>query len=198
MSKASAVLALAAVLATAHGTSAQAPTQPASAARWQFIVNSGSVIPTGAQRDAVRRGGTTSAQLSYGRSQGLAITGSFGWTRTRDVASTAQPRLDVFSYDVGAELRAGERLRSRGFTASPFAGLGAGGRSYNYRSLSVEATHNLAGYASAGAELGVGSRLKVRLEGRDYLSGFRPLTGDGATELRNDVAVLLGLRLRVR
>lgn len=166
--------------------------------RWQLIVNSGTMVPTGAQRDAIMRGALTVAQLSYVIHPALAITASAGWTRTRDVASAGDPKLDMFTYDVGAEFRADRWLANTTLSFSPFAGAGAGGRSYDYRSRDVAATHNPAGYASAGGEIGLGGRVKVRLEARDYVTGFKPLTGPGASESRNDLSVMAGLRLKVR
>ena len=74
----------------------------------------------------------------------------------------------------------------------PFAGIGAGARSYNYRSLDVDATHNLAAYGSVGGELERG-RFSLRIEARDYVSGFKPLAGVGSTATRNDVVVLAGI-----
>ena len=70
---------------------------------------------------------------------------------------------------------------------------GAGGRSYNYRKLDVDATHNLAAYGSVGGELGI-RRVRVRLEARDYVTGFKPLAGEGAARTGNDVVVMAGLR----
>lgn len=70
----------------------------------------------------------------------------------------------------------------------------AGSRSYDYRSLNADATHNLAGYGAVGGELRRG-RSHVRLEVRDYLTGFKPLAGNGASGTRNDVVALVGLRL---
>ena len=114
----------------------------------------------------------------------------FGWARSRDVATAGDPKLDVFTYDVGAELRVPSW--KKGF--APFAGAGLGGRSYNYRKLDVDATHNVSAYASAGGELGV-RRVRVRIEARDYVSGFKPLSGEGAARTGNDVVVMAGLRL---
>jgi hypothetical protein len=82
-------------------------------------------------------------------------------------------------------------------TLSPFVGLGAGVRSYNYRSLDVDATHNVAGYGSVGGEIGVG-RVGVRVEVRDYTSGFRPLVGGGKSAIRNDVVLSAALRFNRR
>lgn len=169
--------------------------QEASAARphFEFLVHSGKLVPTGAQGDAVRQGNLTAAQLSYVVRPSIALTTTLGWTRSRDIASPGDPRLDVFTYDVGAEVRAPRLVSGARVHFSPFAGIGAGGRSYNYRSLNVDATHNFAGYASTGGELGY-RRVRLRLEVRDYVSGWKPLAGEGATDTRNDVAFMAGLR----
>jgi hypothetical protein len=57
----------------------------------------------------------------------------------------------------------------------------------------VDATNNLAGYGTVGGELGVG-RVGVRLEVRDYVTGFKPLAGIGTSATRNDVMMMLGFR----
>jgi hypothetical protein len=162
-------------------------------ARWELLVPSGALLPTGAQRDAIKRANITAVQLTYVARPMLAITSTFGWARSRDVAMSGAPRLDVFTYDLGAEIRA-PRWK-KGFT--PFAGAGAGGRSYNHRKLDVEATHNLAAYGSVGGELAI-KRVAVRVEARDYVAGFKPLNGAGASRTGNDVVVMAGLRLLSR
>jgi hypothetical protein len=172
---------------------AQAQTAPEQQARWGFLVTSGQVVPTGAQRDVVKRGNVTAAQLSYAVRPALALTATFGWARSRDVASVDEPKLDIFMYDLGTELRA-PQLGEGVVTFQPFAGVGAGARSYNYRSLAVDATHNVAGYGSAGGELGVGP-VGLRVEVRDYVTRFRPLDGAGAVNTRNDLVVMAGLRI---
>ena len=96
-----------------------------------------------------------------------------------------------------AEARAPRWISGNGVAFTPFAGAGAGGRSYNYRNLDVDATHNLAAYGSVGGELGVG-RVHVRLEARDYVAGFKPLSGGGASRTGNDVVVMAGLRFVAR
>lgn len=60
--------------------------------------------------------------------------------------------------------------------------------------LDVDATHNVAGYAAVGGEMTKG-RVRVRAEVREYLSGFRPLTGGSGAMARNDVVALVGVRL---
>jgi hypothetical protein len=135
----------------------------------------------------------SAAQMSWVLRPSLAITGTLGWARSRDVSSAGSPKLDVFAYDVGVEARPATWFADRAVSFSPFAGLGAGGRSYNYRKLDVGATNNLASYGTVGGEFGVG-RLGLRLEARDYVTGFKPLVGAGKSGSRNDVVLMVGLR----
>jgi hypothetical protein len=172
-------------------------TASAAKTRWEFLVTSGALVPTGAQRDAIKRGGLSAAQLTFVARPMFALTSTLGWARSRDVAVTDNPKLDVFTYDVGAELRAPTAVSGKAMTFSPFAGIGAGGRSYNYRSLDVDATHNLAAYGSVGGELGV-RRVRIRLEARDYVTGFKTLRGTGASRSANDVVLMAGLRFASR
>jgi hypothetical protein len=176
------------LLAIPHAATAQQDTPR----RWRLLVSSGTLIPTGAQRTVIARGGVTVAQLAWvpGR---VAVTASLGWARTRDVTTAAKPKVDALLYDIGAELRGS--YRSLGVVAAkPFAGVGVGARSYDYRAGSTAATHNLTGFVSAGGEVDL-RRVQLRLEVRDYLSGFAPLAGTGARATRNDVMLLAGLRL---
>jgi hypothetical protein len=181
-----------AALLTTNSRAAEAQTTPAHEAGWEFIVPGGLVVPTGAQRGAIKRANLTAAQLSYVVRPALAITTTFGWARSRDIVSANEPKLDVFTYDLGAEVRAPRWKEGHALAFSPFAGVGAGARTYNYRSLHVDATHNLAAYGSVGGVLSRG-RVSLRLEARDYVTGFKPLDGRGAADTRNDIVLLAGL-----
>jgi hypothetical protein len=173
--------------------SADTPSAPVRTAGWEFLVSSGSVVPTGVLRNTVARGNLTAAQLSYVVHPALALTATLGWVRSRDIATLGNPTLDVFAYDLGAELRAPKWTAGDAVSFSSFAGFGAGARSYNYRSLDVGATHDVAAYGSVGGDLGV-RRIRLRLEARDYVSGFKPLDGTGTAVTGNDVALMVGLR----
>ncbi|HYC52541.1 MAG TPA: hypothetical protein VEB19_15620 [Gemmatimonadaceae bacterium] len=175
----------------AQGTEPQ-PT-PARTSSWEFVIPSGTLIPTGAQRDAIKRGNISAVQLTYVARPAIAITSTFGWARSRDLVIVDSPKLDVFTYDVGAELRAPGWMKGKSMTFTPFAGAGAGGRSYNHRKLDTDATHQVGAYASAGGEVGY-RRIRVRLEARDYVTAFKPLAGAGDSRMGNDVVVLAGLR----
>ena len=174
-------------------TTTETQTAPPHKPGWELLVSSGVVVPTGAQRTRVAQGKLTAAQVSYVVRPALAVTASLGWARTRDIATVNDPKVDAFTYDLGAEFRAPRLIGGNAISFSPFAGVGAGGRSYNYRSLSAPATYNVAGYGSVGGELGVG-RIRLRLEARDYLAGFKPLAGEGAGHSGNDVVLMGGLR----
>jgi hypothetical protein len=177
--------------AWARSAGAQASPQPAPA--WEFRATSGALIPTGAERSVLKDAAMSAAQLSWVVSPPFAITATVGWARSRDLVSAGVPRLDVFTYDLGAEYRAPRWFADNAVTFSPFVGAGAGARSYNYRSLDVDATHNIAGYGTVGGELGIG-RVGLRLEVRDYVAGFKPLAGGGSSSTRNDVVATVGLR----
>lgn len=163
--------------------------------KWEFRVISGTLVPTGAQRDAVKRGNLNVAQFSRALRPHIAITASAGWARTRDLATAGDRKLNVFTYDLGGELRATRSLRRNAVTLRPFAGIGAGARSYDYRGANVDARHNVSGYASVGGELGLG-RVGLRIEARNYVSGFKSLDGGSATDIRNDVVVMVGLSFK--
>jgi len=180
---------------SAQGTESEAA--PRKPARWELVAPTGAILPTGSQRHAIKRGNLSAVQLAYLVRPGLAITSTLGWARSRDVATTGSPKLDVFTYDVGAELRARRWLAGKTMSVSPFAGVGAGGRSYNHRKLDVDATHNVAAYGSVGGDFGI-RRVRVRLEARDYVTGFKPLIGGGEARTGNDVVLMAGLRLVAR
>jgi hypothetical protein len=183
------------ILVSAERGVAQAPA--AAPSRWEFRVPGGAFVPTGAQRHDLKDGRLTAAQVAWVARPRLALAGTIGWARSRDLATAGAPRVEVFLADVGVEARSGERALGRGTTLRVLAGLGAGARSYNHRKPGVDATHNLAGYGSAGGEVDAG-RLALRLEARNYATGFKPLLGSGRSELRNDVVIMAALRLGTR
>jgi hypothetical protein len=77
-------------------------------------------------------------------------------------------------------------------TLSTFLGAGVGGRSYNYRGLEFDATHNAAAYGTVGGEAGLG-RVRLRLDVRDYIAGFKPLDGIGISSTHNDVVAMFAV-----
>jgi hypothetical protein len=174
---------------------AQAPDRQAGS--WELRIPSGAFIGTGSQRDQVKDANVSALQMSWLVRPRLAITGTFAWARSRDLGTGGAPRLDVFTSDVGVELRTREWFADAPVSFTSFAGLGGGARTYNYRKLDVAATNNVAGYASVGGQLNAG-RIGLRLEARDYATGFKPLVGGGRSSARNDVVVMAALSVDLR
>src|SRR5687767_3410268 len=171
-------------------------TTPSAASRFELRPFAGAYIPTGDQRDFLKDAVLVGAQGSWRAIRQLAITGTFAWAPSEDRLRAGDEKLDVYQYDVGAEARAPSWYTSGSWDFTPFVGLGVGGRTYNYRDLDdVDAKTNISGYGALGGEVGFG-RLGLRLEARDYVSRFEPLTGDGDAKARNDVTVAAGLTVR--
>lgn len=155
----------------------------------------GAFIPTGDQRDFLKDAVLVGAQASWRVVPVLALTGTFAWSPTKDRISAGNQTLDIYQYDVGAELRAPSGLNAGVAELTPFIGLGVGGRTYDYRDLSVSSKTDVDGYGALGGDLGFGP-IALRIEARDYVSQFKPLTGTGSTKTRNDIGLAGGLAYR--
>jgi hypothetical protein len=192
------VFTVALVLASLMSAAGLAHAQSSAATKpgFELLVPSGTVVPTGAQEDDVKRGNLTAVQLSYGLRPDLVLTSTVGWARTTPLGLGPEAKLDLLTYDAGVEYRLPRRSADRRINFKPFTGVGIGARTHSYRHVDVATRHNLATYASVGGELGL-SRVRVRLEVRDYLTWVTPFGTPGTTR-RNDVAVLAGLRLALR
>lgn len=153
----------------------------------------GKLLPTGDGRGMLADAPLNAVQVAWRIEPRVAFTGTFAWARGRDLSLAASPKLDLFTTDVGLEFRTAERQRGARVRYRGFAGFGAGVQVANHRALDRDATHQVAGYAAVGGQLGVG-RLGVRLEVRDYLTGLRAVLGaPGAS--RNDIVVLASVSL---
>ena len=186
-------IALAAVGLTVS-TATLSDAQTARQRSWEIRVTGGELVPTGDQRDAIEGAKLNALQVSWLLRPSFAITGTLGWARSKDVAAVDRPKLNVFTSDLGVEVRPSRWFAGNAVEFDAFAGVGAGARSYDYRNLDAKASHNLAGYAAAGGELGIG-RVGVRIEVRDYVTGFKPLIGTGQSRTRNDVVVTAAVRI---
>lgn len=188
---------LLAVAVTSLPMVAEGQSSAKSPSKWEFLVASGKMLPTGDQRDALNQGDHTSAQLAYFMHPAVAVTSNIGWTRSRNNSVATTPHLNVFMADVGSEVRIPRWMMRDGVTVSPFGGAGLGVRSYSARSVSSKARNNAAAYVSVGSEIGT-RRVRVRLEARDYVTGFKSFEGVGTRVARNDVVIMAGLRLSAR
>jgi hypothetical protein len=156
-------------------------------------------VPMGSQRDLLMDGLGVGTQASWRTSRRLAISGTFGWTQTKD-RITPQV-LDIIQYDAGVEGRL-PAWRSGGswstgdvWEITPFVGIGLGGRTHNYRDVDIAAKTVFEAYGATGAAVNIGGT-GLRFEVRDYLSRFKLPVGGRASKTRNDVALRAGLNVR--
>jgi hypothetical protein len=189
-------IALAALLFTLP-LAARAQADSAGPRRWELRITGGALLPTGDQRHQLKRASLSAIQVSWLPRPSLALTGTLGRARSRDLTVEGSPRLDAFAVDLGVEARPSHWVAGRRVSVSPFVGVGGGARSYDYRARHSDARHNLAGYASLGGELGVG-RVGLRVEARQYLGRFAPMAGTGPSDVRGDVLLMTALRFNRR
>lgn len=154
---------------------------------------SGVMLPTGGQRHQLQRGALSAVQVAWRPRPTMAINGTLGWAKSRDLATAESPRVNAFAADLGAELSPNVWAAERLVSLTPFVGFGAGARSYDYRSRRADAQHNLAAYASMGGELGV-RRVGVRIEARQYVNRFAPMAGSGDADWRSDMLLMAAVR----
>jgi hypothetical protein len=155
----------------------------------------GAYIPTGDQRDLLEDAVLAGAQLSWHALPYLGVTGTFGWSPSKDRVTPGDQTLDIYQYDVGAELRANSLWGGTIWNFTPFVGLGVGGRTYDYRDMDVDSKTNVDGYGALGGDIGFGP-VGFRIEARDYVSQFKPLIGGGDTKTRNDIGLAAGVSYR--
>jgi hypothetical protein len=155
----------------------------------------GAFIPTGDQRDFLKDAVLVGGQASWRVIPALALTGTFAWSPSKDRISAGNQTLDIYQYDVGAELRKPSGFDTGFGELTPFVGLGLGGRTYDYRDLDVSSKTNFDGYGAVGGDLGFGP-VALRIEARDYVSQFKPLTGTASNQTRNDIGLAAGLSYR--
>lgn len=164
---------------------------------WAIRFTSGALVPTGTQRNSFKDARLSAAALSWRLSSSLAITGSFSWAPSRVVDAIDRTKVDVFTSDLGLEVRMPELTPSHAISVRPFAAAGGGVRTYNYRAPGIETTNDPAGFLAVGSDVGLG-RVGVRFEVRDYVSRFTPLIGNAAAEARNDLVMSIGLSFKKR
>jgi len=174
-------------------SSAQAQATSAPGSVWEFYGSGGWLIPTGKQKESIKGADMTALIVSYVPQPGFGLTGTFGWARSHALQYPGDPKLDVFTADVGMEARSGRFQLSPAWRIAPFAAIGVGARSYNVPSSNAKPTYNPSAYVSLGSEL-AWHDLRIRFELRDHVSRFKSTTGDGKASLRNDLAILIGLR----
>ena len=157
--------------------------------------NVGVFVPTGDQKDLLDNAVLVGLQGSYDIAPSFAIVGSFGWAPSKDL-TLANEKVDLFQYDLGIEGRLPNLTRSAGISTRPYATLGAGGRTYNYRDVSdTDAQTDFLGYGALGVDLAqANGPIGLRLEARDNVTAFKGLHGELAErKARNDLQFSAGI-----
>jgi hypothetical protein len=154
----------------------------------------GVFVPTGSMRDDFKTATLLGAQVALELSSNWHVLSNVSFTHGHNRLYATSDRTNIWQYDAGVEgnlvVPMGERWLFR-----PFAGLGAGGRTYDYRG-EVDTRSCTAGYGALGSEFQTGP-VALRLEARDYLSCFEsPISGYKKT--RNDLGFAFGLAYHIR
>ena len=178
-------------LAGASSAAAQIPTTPALEVR----PVAGAFLPTGDQHDLFKNAALFGMQVAYELKPTLHLASSFVWSPGQSRFLAGNNDVNVFQYDVGAELNAIYELNPN-WQIKPFAGLGVGGRTYDYQSHALGANSCLAGYGSVGTELQYRATA-FRMEARNYTFCYDdPMLNDSRT--RNEVGLALGVAYHIR
>jgi hypothetical protein len=186
----------------------EAARRDADSPRFEVRPFVGAYLPTGDQRDLLSDVVVVGGQVGYAVTRNVSVLGSFGWAAPKDALGSVAggagrsgrgETVDLFQYDVGVEGRVPGLLGGMTWAVSPFAGVGAGGRTYRYRDLDgSDAQTNVAGYGALGLDVApTAGRLGLRVEARNYVSGFKGLRGEFADRrTRNDLTLTAGLAVR--
>ena len=154
----------------------------------------GVFLPVGAFKSDFKSATMVGAQAAVEVNRHFHGVASVGWTHGHNKLFVEDVTY-IWQYDVGAELNA-VREMGWGWYFRPFAGAGAGGRTYDYRGVAAKTTSCTAGYGSAGAEI-QRNVLAFRAEARDYLSCFEsPISTEKHT--RNDIGLTFGIAYHLR
>jgi hypothetical protein len=155
----------------------------------------GAYVPVGAMRDEFKAATMRGVQGAMELSRHLHVLAGGSWTHGHSKLLPSNDVTYVWQYDTGVEANL-VRALSGGWLWRPFAGLGVGGRTYDYRKADVATRTCTAGYGALGSELQMGT-VGLRLEGRDYLSCYKsPLTA--ARRTRSDLGLSFGVAYHLR
>ncbi len=178
---------------------ALSPLTPRVEAQKSFAIRPsvGAFVPTGDQKDLLDNAVLVGLQASYDITPSFALVGSFGWAPSKDL-TLANEKIDIFQYDLGIEGRLPDLTPSAGISTRPYATLGAGGRTYDYRDVSdADARTNFLGYGALGVDFAQATGpLGLRLEARDNVTAFKGLVDElPERKARNDLQFTAGLTI---
>ena len=156
----------------------------------------GAVIPTGELRDffldAPMFGAATAVELK----PSIHLLATFMWAPAQDKYGQPQNNVNIFQYTAGAEFGFVTPLGGS-WELRPFAGVGAGGRTYAYQDAALNDHTEFVGYGALGTEFQL-ARTALRLEVRDNLFDYSSPVPGGGSKTMNDVGVSLGVAYHLR
>ena len=157
--------------------SAQVP-QSTNSVRLEVRPFAGRYIPTGRMSDDFKSANTFGVQTAVELSSMFHVLASAGWTDgTSTIGALTNGKTAVWQYDAGVEVN-GLKSFGNNWQFRPFAGAGAGARTYSYEETGVGSKTCMNGYGAVGAELQK-SVIGFRLESRGYVNCFKqPLTNE--------------------
>ena len=155
----------------------------------------GAYIPTGQQRDLFRAHSMFGGQAALEIAPFFHVLGSFGWVPGQTKYAVADREVNIFTYDVGAEVNGLVPLYGD-WLLKPFAGIGLGARSYAYKADALADRSCAAGYGAIGTEFQL-DRLALRAEARDYVYCFKAPVIGVKSKTRYDVGLSLGLAYHI-
>jgi hypothetical protein len=156
----------------------------------------GAFVPTGGLGDVLKTDAMFGVQGAIGVRPKLHIVGTFAWIPGQTKLVVADQDVNIYQYDLGIEYTF-TRSPLWGWELRPFAGIGAGGRGYDYASDALLNSSCTAGYGALGTELQMG-RAALHVEARDYVHCFKSPIERGESSTRNDLRFAFGVAYHFR
>lgn len=156
----------------------------------------GVYVPTAELANLYGNAALFGAQLALEKRPTFHLLGTFSWVPGKSNYGMSDANVNIFQYDVGGEF-ALVRPMEPDWVFKPFLGLGAGGRTYSYKSPDLKSRTCFASYGSLGTELQL-RRVAFRFEGRDNVFCYKAPIGETRSWIRNDLGFSLGLAYHFR
>lgn len=184
------VLALALLALASTATAQVSPTR-----YLEIRPNGGAIIPAGSQADVFKSAAILGVQAAWEVQEQFHFVGSFSWSPGTGKFVAPLLGVDVFQYDAGVELGKVVPLSGR-WELKPFAGIGAGARTFSYEDASMDGTTAFSAYGALGTEVQY-RPVAFRLEARGYSYSFqlRPID---ASKNAYDFGLSFGIAYHMR
>lgn len=156
----------------------------------------GAYVPTGDQSNLFKSGTMFGVQGALEFKPTFHLLGTFSWIPAHNKYTGFDENVSIFGYDLGAEFAFVQPLGS-GWELKPFAGLGAGARTYAFKASGLSDKTCAAAYGALGSEFQL-DRVALRLEARDNVFCYRSPVAGISSATRNDIGLAFGLAYHFR